>query len=129
MKFLNTTAKLAGAFGAALLLSTAIANAAPAGKHDMGPRAERHDVRGAQGKAMAKAKFNHSKDGRKFARGERHGMTHRCDKAHRHEWRERHAHKGRHHHHHMAKAGRHHERGWHRFERDRHDRHDHDRRG
>ena len=123
MKFFKQTASLAGGLVAALLMSTAIANAAPSGhdgKHAMRPQAERHDSRGAP----AKPQF----DGRKFARGERHGMKGHCGKAHRHARHERHAGKGRHGHHRMASAGKMRHHGPDRFDRDSYGR-DHDRRG
>lgn len=120
MTFLSTTAKLAGALGAALLMSTAIANAAPAERHDMGPRAERHDTRGAP----AGPQF----DGRKFARVERHGKTGHCDKAHRHQRHDRHAERNRHGEHRMAEMAKHRHRAPDRHGPDRHDG-DHDRRG
>lgn len=119
MKFLSTTAKLAGGLAAAFLMSTAIANAAPASRHDAGARIERHDPRSAP----AKPQFDGRKDGRKFARAERHDSKRHCDKAHRQLRGERHAHEGWHEPHRMAKGGKRGDHGWNHFDRNRnHDR-------
>lgn len=128
MKFLSTTAKLAGGLAAAFLMSTAIANAAPVNTHDTGPRIERHDTRGAPAKPQFDGRKGTRRDGRKFARVERHDWKGHCGRAHRHFRHERHAHEGWHGHHRMAWAGKHRDHGRDRFNHNRFDR-DHDRRG